>query len=163
VRGASVTEDELLFSYESSDLTRGWKVTGFHLWFTDPRVWTGISERGTQLITIFGKLQTDEESSGRMDSSDNREFAWLTNTYQLNQSRAQTPAVNALIPRDVQKVMDPDHVVVQELYISLGLYASSDHEAVEMDISYLVEIEEFKITPTQTILQIVKGTGQSVS
>jgi len=98
-----------------------------------------------------------------MDSSDNREFAWLTNTYQLNQSRAQTPAVNALIPRDVQKVMDPDHVVVQELYISLGLYASSDHEAVEMDISYLVEIEEFKITPTQTILQIVKGTGQSVS
>jgi len=163
VHASSVTEDQVIFSYESSDLTRGWKVKRFHLWFTDPHAWNGASERGLQFCAIFGKLQTDEESTTTMDASDNREFAWLTNTYQLNQSLGQTGQTNPLIQRDVNQVVDMDHVIVRELLLTLGMFTSSDHESVLMDISYLVEIEEFKVTPTETILQIVKGTGQSVS
>jgi len=163
VSASGVSEDNLIFSYESNDLTRGWKVKRFHLWFTDPHAWTGASERGTQFAAIFGKLQTDVQTSTVMDASDNREFGWLTNTYQLNHSRAQVAQTNPLIQRDVNIVMDMDHVIVRELFLTLGMYTSSDHEGSLMDISYLVEIEEFKVTPTETILQIVKGTGQSVS
>lgn len=163
VQAASPAEDQVIFSYESSDLTRGWKVTGFHLWFSKARDWSGTSLKGFQFVNLFGKLQTDTIGNSDLNASDNREFAWMSNTYFCNQKSDLGAQVNALIQRNTWGVTDPDHVIVRELLLSVGMHTSSDHESAEMDVSYLIEIEEFKVTPTETVLQIVKGTGQSVS
>jgi hypothetical protein len=163
VDAASPTEDTVIFSYESSDLTRGWKVTGFHLWFTTVRDWSRITEKGIQFVNLFGKLQTDTIGNSDLNASDNREFAWHSNTYQCNQSNALGAEVNAIIQKNTWSVLDPDHVIVRELLLTCGMHTASDAEGAIMDVSYLVEIEEFKVSPTETVLQIVKGTGQSVS
>lgn len=163
VDASGPTEDYLIFSYESSDLTRGWKVKGFHLWFTTPRDWSRVTEKGIQFVNLFGKLQTDTIGNSDLNASDNREFAWHSNTYQCNQANDLTAEVNAIIQRDTWSVTDPDHVIVRELFLTCGFHTSSASEGAIMDVSYLVEIEEFKVTPVETVLQIVKGTGQSVS
>ncbi len=153
--------DELLFEYLGSDLTRGWKVIHADFWLLDPA--TGIAD---QTVTLRVKLQTDvilgttptayDMPVTGFNPNDNREFAWYTRNY-------ENMGCKILADNFVQCIIDPDHVITKQLYASSVSYECTEGEGSRYDIGYCIVVQEIKTTPSQNILQTVKGIGQNIT
>lgn len=81
-----------------------------------------------------------------MDASDNRQIGWA-----FEECQNAPVSINAGMYRTY---VDPDHVVVRDLFIQAS---GSDG-----DYNYLVILEKFDLTDDEAIINIIKETSQSI-
>ena len=118
-------------------LNHGYKVVAFHV--AGP-----ITESSND---AFATLSLSKDSSKEWDWSDGRQIGWA-GAYMPG-----TAGVNA-----PYSVIDPDHVVIMDLYIQ-GQVASAGGTSA---INYLIELEAIDLTDDQTIISLIKESSQDV-
>tara|TARA_R110000744_G_scaffold369024_1_gene479101 strand:- start:210 stop:737 length:528 start_codon:yes stop_codon:yes gene_type:complete len=151
-----------IFSYNSPDLTRAWKVHSFYLWPKTVRASIGT---GDGQFLICASLATDEIGSPDfpeiMDVSDNRQIGWISRGYNLRDAAIGDFLTGPTGIEDSAALMDPDHIINRNLYINM--YTTSDSTvSPERDYNYVLTLEEIKVTENEAILQIVKGVAQDI-
>ena len=157
--------EALALAYESPDRTKGWKVTGAWLWLADIESQNTITANNNPVL--FGSVSTDQlpapvRYSQISSVEDNRLFGWTsvhlrgfdTNDYYLG---------HATVPADQSFLLDLDRIVTNELYVYAGIMANGGFtNPLPVKINYLIALEEVKITPSQSVLQQLKGIGQNI-
>lgn len=87
---------------------------------------------------VFGVLSYNEDTITQADAGDGNQIAWA------NYNDSTTNATNQ------QAIIDPDHIVIQDLYVhTIGAAAS-----------YLIVIEPVRLTEAEGVLQLVKASRQ---
>ena len=100
-------------------------------------VWTISQASGDDVDCILSLSGT---VTGEMDASDNRQIGW---------ARETTTATTRLMSTSI---IDPDHVVVQDLWISnIGTDGASN---------YLVILEAKELNDNESVLQLIKERSQ---
>lgn len=112
-------------------LTNGYKVKEFHVWVN------GGGAEG--VYAVLGK-EYDMVAGG--DASDARQIAWAGNAWSTGSGLTATSF----------SVIDPDHVVLQDLYIQR--INPSDN------CNYLIVLETKDLSNDEAILQLIKERSQ---
>ena len=164
---------KLLFEYESSDRTKGWKVRYAAVWCQqitqgtsggDGRaVWQGCLS--TDQISNKQSKVTDAATARRYQSAigagDNRTIAWWTQDMLI---RDDTDA-DWIVPHGAtskaatELICDFDRIITNELYI-MTYGATEGENIVDLVANYYIELEEVKLTPSGSVFQQLKGIGQ---
>jgi len=151
-----------LFDYVSPDRTRAWRVSRAYVWPLTVRADTG-SDEGK--ISASFALQTDDGSyitwNDVGDPTENRSFAWANWFGFLRNNGSDDFILPESIPY-AEFLIDPDVLVVKELYIAGGSTTESS-TSPSRDWGYMVILEEEKLTPSQSVFQQIKGMGQDLS
>ena len=159
----SLGQHHSIFDYVSPDRKRAWKIREAWIFPRDLRAEIGTGEGQ---YCIQAHLSTDTWTLSDwpeiVDVADNRQCGWSTSQYVLRAAATDFIAPANGIPDCGAFVLDPDTIVVKELYIAAAV-ASESTTSPTRSWNYVVVLEEMKITPAQSILQQVKGIGQDVS
>ena len=157
--------DNLIFSYEGTDMTRGWKVIEAYCWF--PKLGLHVGTADSAAVCRM-KLQTDYNRGTLpiyegwnemwMNPADNREFGWVTRTYD-----PQGEGDKAFRPVFAAAIIDPEHLITRDLYLSFPCQFQGADEGDTWHVAWLIVMEEQTITPSEQILQSVKGVAQNIS
>ena len=100
-------------------------------------VWTISQASGDDVDCILSLSGT---VTGEMDASDNRQIGW---------ARETTSATSRIMSTSI---IDPDHVVVQDLWISnIGTNGAAN---------YLVILEAKELNDNESVLQLIKERSQ---
>jgi len=125
---AGISTAQQIFSYEGTDLTKGWRIVQMSCCdFLAPLI--GAADG---II-----LQTTELYQQRFD---------LGNSAILGIVVSNASAKS-------QDILDPNHVIVDSLWVS---------NLDEYGTSYLIIMEEVKLTPTENIIHRLKSRGQNI-
>jgi len=154
--------DQLIFTYNSPDLTRAWKIDSFYLWPKTVRALSGTSDGQFQ---ISASLATDTIGSVGFDDimnvEDNRQIGWVSRGYNLRDKGTDDFITAPTGLMDSQSIQDPDHIVNRNLY--LNFYSTSDSTvSPTREYNYLLVLKEMKINENEAILQMVKGVAQDI-
>jgi hypothetical protein len=116
-------------------LNHGYKVVQF--------VVAGIPSSSAN--DVFGTLCLDYDAPKDWDFGDNRQIGWASTNITAT-SGADAPF----------SLIDPDHVVIMDLYIQgqVGTGAGSDV------LNYFIELEPVELTDDQAILSLIKERSQ---
>jgi hypothetical protein len=112
-------------------LNHGYKVTSFQVWVT-----------GSSADGVYAVLGKEYDMGAGGDAGDARQIAWAGNAFDTG----GTPNATSF------SVIDPDHVVVQDLYIQR--INPSD------ECNYLIVLETKDLTNDESILQLIKERSQ---
>lgn len=157
----SVTANHQIMDYVSPDRTKAWRVKEAYIWVVD---WWGVSIGGTGFLSLAGALSTDTGKFNQnelTDPSENRMFAWAHQTYNHRNNNALFVTPNATPLGRMNMLVDPDHMITKELYISVGSATDIDENALR-EIGYLIIVEEEKVSPSTSVFQQIKGMGQDL-
>lgn len=111
-------------------LNRGYKVTGFFVWSA-----TGGS-------SFVATLSMNPKTAGNgMLAGNNSEIGWTWTDGGVDM---------------YQRVLDPDHVIVRDLHITLENVSSGE------DFSFMVVVEEYSISDDEAIMNIIKEGSQAL-
>ena len=154
--------DQLIFTYNSPDLTRAWKIDSFYLWPKTVRATSGTADGQFQ---ISASLATDTIGSVGFDDimnvEDNRQIGWVSRGYNLREKGTDDFITAPTGLMDSQSIQDPDHIVNRNLY--LNFYSTSDSTvSPTREYNYLLVLKEMKINENEAILQMVKGVAQDI-
>ena len=156
--------EKLLFNYESPDRTRGWKVTGAWIWI-DTKSQNTITANNNPVIV--GALATDTlgatfDMDNLTSADDSRVFGWNQIHYRGFDTEdyfvphASTPASQGFL-------LDLDRIVTNELYLYVQALTNGGLTLpAPVNVNYMVALEEQSLTPSQSILQQLKGIGQDI-
>ena len=161
--------EKRLFAYESMDRTRGWRVTYASVWIQELIHGTGGGDSralaqwtlstDTLGAVIISTAATAREWERRMGPSDNRTIAWGTADYQTRENtNADFLVANRI---DSPMRLDVDRLVTNELWVQ-AFGVTEGGADLTLQCGYLIELEEVKITPSESVLQQLKGIGQDV-
>jgi len=148
------------------DLTRAWKVKDFKCWIQE----TGLEFGTVSAPNSFGidvQLSTDDipGSAQWNNAGDNRGVGWGTLSYNLSdgQYKPQTFSGVSRMLIHSEYWMQPDHLIQNKL--TLSAQCSGTNSALEaMDgytLNYIVYLEEYDITPVESIMFGIKGIAQN--
>lgn len=151
-----------IFDYVSPDRTRAWKVTRALWWPVEVRASIGAGTDAKMLCQA--SLATDhikgQDWNNINDPSENRSFGWAMwagYTRENGGSDYITPEVDAF----AEFLIDPDTIVVKELWISAANTAEQATNPTRT-WGYMIELEEIKVSPSQSVYQQIKGGGQDL-
>lgn len=96
---------------------------------------------GLQLTGVV--LGLDYDIPSEFDASDNRQIGWAITGF------TSTTSTNLGFP---SSVIDPDHVVIQDLYIK--------NTSTTDKVNFLIELETMDLTYDQAILSLIKERSQ---
>ena len=164
-----------IFQYQSPDQTRAWRVRYAAVWVQEP--FTGSGGGDTRAL-VNTSLATDSltgdglppsissQATARawqrnMSPEDNRTIAWVHQDYQ---NRDATNG-DFILPTggstpQAEMICDFERLVTNELW--LACFAVTESTEVDLDLAYYIELEQMKIKPAESVLQILKGQGQDV-
>jgi len=157
-----------ILSYESPDRTRAWKLKD---------AWIFPASVGEFDITIgrdervmgFSLLETDIatlQMSEIHSVNDNRNLAWGEHAYELSPN--PSAAGNGFLWSgyegiDRNKLLhDEDRIITNDLFCRISWFSGHSDELGEIEWNYYVVLEEVEISPTEGILQQLKGIAQSI-
>ena len=151
--------DNEIFTFESPDRTTAWRITKAWFW---PKTVLGNTSGDHQFVTTAW-LSTDTMSGvEEMDVNDNRACAWSYNGYYARGDNTDEFLVPMGSPLpEAGFIIDPNTVVTNQLFLSAVSYAEHA-QAVVREYNYMVVLESMNISPTESILQQLKGIGQDV-
>jgi hypothetical protein len=86
-------------------------------------------------------LGLDYDMGPNMDASDNRQIGWAVTVY----------GTGSLEGGQIS-VIDPDHIVVRDLYIR--------NENSNDEVNYLIELEAVELSDDQAVLALIKERSQ---
>jgi hypothetical protein len=98
----------------------------------------------------FGTLHLDYDTDATWQWSDNRQIAWCSSALGARQSGT----AGAVAPF---KVIDPDHVVLQDLYLTCQLGSGTGEGAF---VNYMVILETVELSDDEAILTLIKERSQ---
>jgi hypothetical protein len=158
-----------IFDYVSPDRQRAWKIKEAWVWPRDIRATTESQDgQGVLQATLYTDSWTPPHHTPNFEwisnTADNRQCGWSTRQFVLRYD-AGAPANHFICPAnpdDGQFILDPDTIIVKELYIQMCFTTESDTNPTR-GWNYLIILEEKKISPAESVLQQVKGMGQNVS
>ncbi len=156
------TLNQRIFTYQSPDLSRAWKIESFYLWPKTVRAETGT---GDGQFMVNASLSTDDMGSvsfeNIMDVTDNRQIGWIARGYNRRNSSISDFITTPTGLEDNRALLDPDHIVNRSLFINM--YTTSDSTtSPTREYNYLLILREVKVTENEAILQIVKGVAQDI-
>lgn len=137
--GAQAKRDLIL---DDGRINVGYKVTGFHFWQSDM---IGASNAGGAQATL---LMSADATYSLSEAEDNREIAWA----------AYNTGTGFSI--DYYTLIDPDHVVVRDLVITIP--QNSIQGANTVRYNYLINLDEYEISDQEAIISIIKEESQDV-
>jgi len=154
-----------VLDYVSPDRTRGWVIKDAWLWCQTIRAQTPNDDHGQMIIQA--QLST-EEVAPVFDQyvNDNRIFGWMQQQY-MRRTTSSGSSTDYILPNAGLNVMcrfiiDHDTTIVKELWLGMGTSSDGSDEPLRL-WNYLIDLEEVKISPEQSVFQQIKGMGQSVS
>ena len=165
-----MSTDAHVFSYDSVDRTRAWRVTYAAVWLQELLHGTGggdsralcqwtLSTESLGAVTISDGA-TAREWERRMGTGDNRNMAWSSTDYQTRENVNADFLVPAISGQPTM-LLDVDRLVTNELWIH-AFGVTEGTADLEIQANYYIEMELQKITPSESVLQQLKGQGQSV-
>ncbi len=151
------------------DLNKAWKVKDFRCWIQETGLELGaITENATFGLDV--QLSTDDipNSNDWNNAADNRAIGWGTLSYALSDSFAGKTQSFTGVQRmllNSEYFMHPDHLIQNKLTISAqGTGGNSVIEgSTGYTLNYIVYLEEFDITASESIIFNIKGKAQNVS
>lgn len=135
LRGQFIEGETKRLVVDDGRLNHGYKVVRFVI-AGDP------SSSGND---AFATLSLDYDAPVTWNWGDNRQIGWASTNVQ-GTAGLEPPF----------SVLDPDHVVIMDLYIQ-GQVSSSGGSDV---INYLIELEPMELTDDQAILSLIKERSQ---
>jgi hypothetical protein len=115
-------------------LNHGYRVVSFHVAPRNPSDSAG---------DVYGTLSLDYDSPALWEFGDNRQIGWAA--AQVDQR-----------PLAPFSLIDPDHVVIMDLYIQ-GLVGSTTTTDL---INYLIVLEPVELTDDEAIMTLIKERSQ---
>ena len=116
-------------------LNHGYKVVNFVI-ACDP---------GSSAFDAYATLSLDLDSDKAWDWGDNRQIGWSSTNVQST-AGLQTPFT----------LIDPDHIVIQDLFIQAQVGTAGGSNLV----NYLIELERVSLTDDQAIITLIKERSQ---
>jgi hypothetical protein len=132
LRGRLDTSELRRLIVDDGRLNHGYRVVSFVVFPYAPA-------GGTQQTPVT--LGLDYDMGANMDASDNRQIGWAVTVY----------GSGALEGGQIS-VIDPDHVIIQDLWIR-------NENAVD-EVNYLIELEPVDLNDDQAILSLIKERSQ---
>jgi len=161
--------EERLFAYESMDRTRGWRVTYASIWIQELLHGTGGGDSralaqwtlstDTLGAVVISTAATAREWERRMGPGDNRTIAWRTADYQTRENTNADFLVEN--PGPTAMILDVDRIVTNELWVQ-AFGVTEGGADLTLQCGYVIELEEVKISPSESVLQQLKGIGQDI-
>lgn len=152
--------EKLVFSYESPDRTRGWRVDGAWLWIANPE--TTVAGSGNALL--MGNLATDtyfKNIRTIIDPDDNRSIGWHSKQYHTQNGIIDFWYPNATDTSQSEFLLDLERIITNELYISAAV-ATAVSVPPPIRVGYMIVLKEVSLSAGQSLLQQLKGVGQNI-
>ena len=130
-------------------INRGLRVTGFFMW---PETTTSFQTRVCNGILSYAALSNGDVL---MDAGDNTQLGWSFSSQVAERDSGTPAAQNASYSGFFNQLIDPDHIINRDLYISLRF--SSD-----ATFNYMVVCELLDLTDDEAIITIIKENSQSI-
>jgi len=174
IRGSMIVDanarpqEKLIFNYESADRTRGWIIEDAWIWIST--VNTAQPLTSDVNLSVIANLATDEIAGGLplvfntiTDCDDNRQIAWHqkqwlgkdTNDFYMPTASPGLTGCDFLI--------DEERIVTNQLFITAGYLQSGGGDILATKLNFLVNLREVSISPSQSLMQQLKGIGQDIS
>lgn len=151
--------------YVSPDRTRGWRIKDAWFWCQTIRASTPNDAHG--MMVVQAQLST-ERVKPVFDQyvNDNRIFGWMQQQY-MRRTTSSGSSTNYILPNSGLNVMnrfiiDEDTTIVKELWLGTASSSDGTDEPVRL-WNYLIDLEEVKISPEQSVFQQIKGMGQDIT
>ena len=112
-------------------LTSGYRVVSFH-------VWPDFNNDDA----VFATLGTQYDMLPTANAGDNRQIGWAIGS---------VDATGTNRGGQMWSVLDPDHIVIQDLYILSNRQTT---------VNYLVELEPVKLSDDEVVLTLIKERSQ---
>jgi hypothetical protein len=153
------------------DISKAWRVKNFRVWIKSSA--QEMNLLADSLLNLKYQLNTDDMDIGYFNIGDNRTIGMGTTAYNVsgygyNPDKSLTLGFSGagvqLMNEEV--FMKEDHVVQNKLV--LGYQVIGPQQVVEAAsnmymCNYLVELEEYDISPTESIIFNIKAKGQDLS
>lgn len=136
LRGRAVEGQVKRLIVDDGRLNHGYKVVNF-ICSTDA---TDVTPAG-----VTATLSLDYDALPGWNWSDNRQIAWSSTTI-YSQSEAGAPFT----------LVDPNHVVIMDLYIQGQVFGSGGSDV----FNYFIELEPVELSDDQAILSLIKERSQ---
>lgn len=158
--------EKLVFNYESQDRTRGWMIEGAWMWISD--IISPADITADTNLNLYGNLASDTGSTGSPPTQnqttladENRNLAWFQKQFLARD------AGNFYIPNSVSLtgcdfLIDFERIVTNDLYINAGALMAGGGDQEGLTVSYYIVLKEISVSPSQSLLQQLKGIGQNV-
>ena len=132
-------------------INRGLRVTGFFMW--PEQVSTGQS-RTCNAILSYAALGS---ATIQMDAGDNTQFGWAfyAQSAGIGEQAPELPAVAPAWSGFFNQLIDPDHIINRDLFISL-------RNSSDATYNYMVVCELMELTDDEAIITIIKENSQSI-
>tara|TARA_R100001163_G_C5057370_1_gene193875 strand:+ start:875 stop:1429 length:555 start_codon:yes stop_codon:yes gene_type:complete len=163
-----VGDQHRILSYESPDRSKAWKLKD--AWIFPAKVATyDVTVERDEFIQGFSLLETDiaDITMDQIHSvDDNRNLAWGEHSYKLTTNTA-SPS-NCYLFSGYQGILrnellhDEDRIITNDLFCRISWFHSHSDDLGDIEWNYYVVLEEVEITPTEGILQQLKGIAQSI-
>lgn len=165
-----------IFSYDSADRTRGWRIRFAAVWVNETFTGSGggDSRAMLNLSLCTDSLTADGEPAAVtnaatarswqqvMSPEDNRTVAWVVQDYQNRDAvSADFTIPTSGMSGQAQMIVDFERMVTSQLWIAA--FGISDGATVDLDVAYYIELEQVKITENESILQFIKGRAQDIT
>lgn len=138
LRGRFTEGDVVRLVVDDGRLNHGYKVISFII----------AGEPDSASNDCFATLSIDYDAPLGWNWGDNRQIGWASTTA-FNAAGLEAPFV----------ALDPDHIVIQDLYIQGQLGAAGGTGV----INYMIELETTDLTDDQAILTLIKERSQDDS
>lgn len=164
-----------IFQYDSPDMTRGWRVRFAAVWLNETFTGTvgGDSRALLQCSLMTDSLTADglplevlSQDTARawqrvMSPDDNRTIGWVQQDYQNRDNvTADFTLPTSGMRSQCPMITDFERMVTSEMWLSA--FAVTDSETVTLDVAYYIELEQVKITESESVLQLIKGRAQDI-
>jgi len=128
-------------------INRGLRIKEFYVWPT----LVGVSaSRTVNAILSYARLGN---ANVVMDAGDNTQLGWAF--YAQSASATGPEAVPPAFSGFFNQVIDPDHIINRDLFISLRSSSSAD-------INYMIVCELLELDDNEAIVTIIKENSQSI-
>lgn len=119
------TQDFRRLIADDGILTTGYKVTNFQAVPSTGANWTNA-----EII-----LSTNVTGSNQVNAEDNRQIGWVV--FGTNEG--------------VVSMLDPDHIIINDLYINCG---------ANFSIDYMVTVERVQLSDNESVIHMIKERSQ---
>jgi len=140
------------------DISKAWKLRYCQVWFVDSP--TRTTYMGGQENSLAIVLSTELPAPVQNRADDNRLIAWINQCYSAG---GKVTGANGHGMLNEQVVIDPDHIIQKELNISMQYLSGTAGENTDVEVNYIVYLEEVQITPTESIISTIKQSAQSLN
>lgn len=157
-----------ILSYESPDRTKAWKLK--EAWIFPASVGEfDITIGRDETVQGFSLLETDvaDITMPQIHSvDDNRNLAWGEHAYELRGNPSS--AANGYLWSGYQGILrnkllhDEDRIITNDLFCRISWFSAHSDNLGALEWNYYIVLEEVQITPTEGILQQLKGIAQSI-